>query len=104
MAEDPNPNETARENARRQLERDHEATERTRQEARERLRGKPTPTQEENDRFALGDHVTEKEDDGSGPDYAQRVLEAQRPGGGYQTRETRALPRREPAKSPGSTT
>jgi hypothetical protein len=81
-----------------------ERTERTRQEAGERLRGKPTPTQEENDRFALGEHVTEKEDDGSGPDYAQRMLEAQRPGGGYQTRETRALPRREPAKSPGSST
>jgi hypothetical protein len=29
---------------------------------------KPTPTQDENDRAALGEHVTEKEPDGSPPD------------------------------------
>jgi hypothetical protein len=80
-----------------------ERVERTRQEAGERLRGKPTPTQDENDRGALGEHVVEKEDDGSGPDYAQRVLEAQRPGGGYQTRETRALPRRGETPRPPTT-
>ncbi len=30
--------------------------------------GKPTPTQDENDRTAMGEHVIEHEDDGSGPD------------------------------------
>ena len=29
---------------------------------------KPTPTQEENDRAARGEHIEKHEDDGSGPD------------------------------------
>jgi len=29
---------------------------------------RPTPTQDENDRAALGEHILEHEDDGSGPD------------------------------------
>jgi hypothetical protein len=29
---------------------------------------RPTPTQLENDRAALGEHILEHEDDGSGPD------------------------------------
>jgi hypothetical protein len=32
------------------------------------MAGKPTPTQAENDRAALGEHIAEHEDDGSGPD------------------------------------
>jgi hypothetical protein len=31
-------------------------------------KGKPTPTQEENDRAVKGEHITEHADDGSGPD------------------------------------
>ena len=34
----------------------------------EKTTGKPTPTQEENDRAALGEHVVDKEPDGSPPD------------------------------------
>jgi len=34
-------------------------------EFEERTQGKPTPTQEENDRAKMGEHVTEKEPDGS---------------------------------------
>jgi hypothetical protein len=85
------------------LDEGRELSERSNAEARERLRGKPTPTQAENDRAAAGEHILEHEDSGAGPDLAQRTLEAQRPGGGYQTRETRALPRREPPKSSGTT-
>lgn len=31
-------------------------------------KSKPTPTQDENDRAKLGEHITKHEDDGSGPD------------------------------------
>jgi hypothetical protein len=51
---------------------------------------KPTPTQEENDRTALGEHILEHEDDGSGPDpYAVKTSEAKKPAaaGSYQTRQ-----------------
>jgi hypothetical protein len=57
---------------------------------------KPTPTQEENDRFALGEHVVEHEPDGSpvegqAPDPQHKTTkqqEAQKPSGsGYQTRQ-----------------
>jgi hypothetical protein len=61
---------------------------------------KPTPTQEENDKAALGEHVLQKEDDGSGPDLfaeaneqarAQQVkhMEAGKPAT-YQTRQAQA--------------
>jgi hypothetical protein len=59
--------------------------------------GKPTPTQEENDRAAMGEHVIEKEADGSaeqpensGPGAApkRKTSEAQHStAGGYQTRQ-----------------
>lgn len=59
----------------------------------ERSKGKPTPTQEENDRAAMGEHVVDKEADGSSPDPAtptpkQKQAEAA-PGSsaGYQTRQ-----------------
>jgi len=54
--------------AKKQLAADREASERSRAEFAERMKGKPTPTQEENDLAALGSPVFEKEDDGSGPD------------------------------------
>ena len=52
---------------------------------------KPTPTQEENDLAASGVHVTEHEDDGSGPDpnvLQDKQSEANKPAakGSYQTR------------------
>lgn len=60
-----------------------------RDKAKERVTGKPTPTQEENDLAMLGAHVHEKAPDGSPPDrYLSRALQADKPapGGGYQTR------------------
>ena len=39
---------------------------------------RPTPTQDENDRAARGEHFTTHEDDGSGPDpYTEGNLRAQ---------------------------
>jgi hypothetical protein len=65
----------------------------------------PTPTQEENDLAATGQHVMNKEDDGSGPDPGlstadvTRHVEAAKPSPGYQTRQaTAAPPRAQPAK------
>lgn len=90
----------ANENAKAILEHEREASEKSRKEAFERMtKGKPTPTQDENDRFAMGEHIHEHEDDGSGPDphIVTRQVEAKRPGasGSYQTRSVR------PATGPG---
>ncbi|MCP3471412.1 hypothetical protein NLM33_18720 [Bradyrhizobium sp. CCGUVB1N3] len=67
------------------------ASDKSRTEFAERTKGKPTPTQEENDLAMCGAHILEHEDDGSGPDPHQaKVLEAEkpsaRPAGNYQTR------------------
>lgn len=64
MAEKTEINETAK----KQLEIDQKARERSTAEYNYRMRGKPTPTQEENDLAMLGVHIIEHEDDGSGPD------------------------------------
>jgi hypothetical protein len=56
---------------------------------------KPTPTQDENDRAAMGEHVIDKEADGSPeqppPDAPpkgarEKQDEAKKPAGGYSTR------------------
>src|SRR5262245_40656190 len=83
----------ALEAAKKRLAEEREFLERSRVEFAERARGKPTPTQEENDLAALGAHLQEKEDDGSGggapAKHETRQLESRR-AGGYQTRSTRA--------------
>jgi hypothetical protein len=97
MADDP-----ATEAARRQLEENNRIVEESRRQYAERSRGKPTPTQEENDRAALGDHLLEKEDDGSGPDPnnlpqntpQQKAAEAKKPSATYQTRTVTPPPPR----------
>jgi len=68
---------------------EREKRQKAQQEQQERLaKQRPTPTQDENDRRALGETFTEHEDDGSGPDpNATRQVEAAKPaGGGYGTR------------------
>jgi hypothetical protein len=73
---------------------------------------KPTPTQAENDSAAKGESVMDKEHDGSTEPAAQqqapkkkptqsapqamRSMEAQRPAGGYQTRQARPATPPEP--------
>jgi hypothetical protein len=79
-----------------QLEADRKIVDESNRQFVEMSKGKPTPTQEENDRAILGEHVDKKEDDGSGPEpkiTLQRVVEA-KPGqqAGYQTRQTSPKP------------
>jgi hypothetical protein len=67
------------------------------EEVTKRQSGKPTPTQDELDRVALGEHIATHEDDGSGPDpkapeWSKHQVEAKPSGGGYQTRQTHAAP------------
>ena len=66
MAE-PAQNEAAK----KQLAENKKASDKSKAASQEASKGKPTPTQEENDLAALGAHVNEKEDDGSGPDPHQ---------------------------------
>jgi hypothetical protein len=75
--------------AKRQLAEDKAISKQAYADYEDRMKGKPTPTQEENDLAAYGAHFTEHEDDGSGPDpFAAKQLEARKPaGGGYQTRQ-----------------
>jgi hypothetical protein len=92
------------EHVKRQLAEDKENRERSFAVYQERMKGKPTPTQEENDRAKLGEHVLEKEDDGGGPDINELENEAARHGrskqmkpasttsGGYQTRSVPPKP------------
>jgi len=86
MADDPQ-----KAAAERQLAADRELSDRSRAEYAERMKGKPTPTQHENDMAILGAPVFEKEDDGSGPDLGARSLEG-RPATGYQTRQVQHRP------------
>jgi hypothetical protein len=77
----------------------------SRAEYAERMKGKPTPTQAENDAAMLGKHVHEKEDDGSGPDLAAvRAVEAAapKPAATYQTRQARAAAPVTPPKTSGA--
>jgi hypothetical protein len=67
------------------------------------MAGKPTPTQDENDRAAKGEYILEHEDDGSGPDphaeanaqaqsqsHIGKQVEAKKPAPqGYQTRHVK---------------
>ena len=83
-------------NAQKQLAEERKAVERSRAEFAERTKGKPTPTQEENDLAALGAHILEHEPDGSDPDpnvlggpVENRHVEAHRPQT-YQTRQHKA--------------
>ena len=87
LADDP-----ATANAQKQLAEERKAVERSRAEFAERTKGKPTPTQEENDLAALGAHILEHEPDGSDPDpNVSKSLEADKPHArpqAYQTRST----------------
>jgi hypothetical protein len=93
----------ASENAKKVLGDERKIGDRSRAEYAERSKGKPTPTQEENDLAALGAHILEHEDDGSGPDpfnkgLEERHVEADRSQAkpqSYATRQTQANPRSE---------
>jgi hypothetical protein len=93
--------------ARQRLTEDKEARAKQHEHHDKLAKGKPTPTQDENDMAALGAPVREKDDDGSGPDpnveadkkraeeakaaheKRRKEIEAGKPaGGGYQTRQS----------------
>jgi hypothetical protein len=77
------------ENAKKVLAEEKKASDKTRADFASRMKGKPTPTQEENDMAMLGAHIVEHEADGSDPDpNVTRHLEgaSQRPAQSYSTR------------------
>jgi hypothetical protein len=66
----------------------------------ERTKGRPTPTQDENDEAALGKHFMEHEADGADPDPAGQVskhMEGKPGGGSYSTRQSKAAQSATPA-------
>ena len=66
--------EAHEEAARKTLDEHKDARAKSDKEREDMAKGKPTPTQEENDLAALGAPVKDKEDDGSGPDKAQEEM------------------------------
>jgi hypothetical protein len=86
MADQPPENAAAA----KQLAVEQQLTNESKKQYADRMKGKPTPTQEENDLAALGAHFHEHEADGSDPDpYQTKQSEPSKPsGGGYQTRQS----------------
>jgi hypothetical protein len=78
--------------AKAELELGKEARARSMEEFAARTKGKPTPTQEENDEARLGKHFVEHEADGSDPDpnnlAVHKQLESGK-GGAYRTRQAK---------------
>jgi hypothetical protein len=102
-ADDPNV-----EAARQRIADSKEIVEQSRAEYADRMKGKPTPTQEENDLAAEGAHILEHEHDGSDPDphveartARSKTSEAKKPAtqGSYQTRQAAPTPPRPPSSS-----
>jgi hypothetical protein len=90
LADDP-----ATEAAKKAVEDNRKISDKSRAEFAERTKGKPTPTQEENDLAMCGAHILEHEPDGSDPDpnvSTEKHLEADKPAAkpqNYQTRQHR---------------
>lgn len=87
----------ASENAKKILEAEKKASDKSRADYQSRMKGKPTPTQEENDLAMCGAQFIEHEPDGSDldpgggpPTLEPRHMEAERPARGYTTRGHRA--------------
>ena len=83
----------ATEAAKKAVEADKKLLDQSRAEYASRMKGKPTPTQAENDLAVCGAHILEHEADGSDPDphgQANKSVEAAPKQGGYQTRAQHA--------------
>jgi hypothetical protein len=106
MAEQSPQNEAAA----KQLAEERKLLARSHEEYAARMKGRPTPSQEENDLAALGAHFTEHEPDGADPDpflertpVAKQIEPAKPAGGGYQTRQATPRPQQTaPEKPPPS--
>jgi hypothetical protein len=101
----------ANEAAAKQLAEERKLLARSHEEYAARMKGRPTPSQEENDLAMLGAHFAEHEPDGADPDpflqptpVAKQLDPAKPAGGGYQTRQVTAKPQAAPAaaKEPSS--
>jgi hypothetical protein len=79
--------------AKKRLAEDQEITNKIKEDYLSKMKGKPTPTQEENDLAACGAHFHEHEADGSDPDpnvHTSKQMEAgKNHGTAYQTRQAR---------------
>lgn len=75
--------------AKKELEAGRAAKEKSMEEFARRTKGKPTPTQVENDEAKLGKHFMQHEPDGSDPEgeTEQRAMHGSS-GGSYQTRQS----------------
>jgi hypothetical protein len=83
-----------------ELEAGKEARAKMMKDFAERTKGKPTPTQAENDEAALGKYFAEHEADGADLEQVAKHMEAKPSGGGgYQTRQASPSHPRAPAKS-----
>lgn len=86
------------EHAKRQMGTQRAAAEKSREEFAQRTKGKPTPTQDENDRAKMGETFAEHEHDGSDIDEGAVPLEHRHmqsggaSGGTYQTRQATPQP------------
>jgi Flp pilus assembly protein TadD len=91
----------ADENVKKRLADERAAREKSHAEHREvSAKTKPTPTQEENDLAASGEHVIEHEHDGSpveGEPQVKRQAEANKPASGRGDYSTRAMEKPAPA-------
>lgn len=85
LADDP-----ATEAAKKAVAEDKKAADKSRAEYAARTKGKPTPTQEENDIALSGGHILQHQDDGSAPDPHNKALDADKPHARPQTYSTRA--------------
>jgi hypothetical protein len=97
------PTVTGEAEAKERLAQDQVLTDKSKKEYAERMKGKPTPTQEENDLAACGAQFLEHEPDGSDPDpYATKQMEPKKPSGSgnYQTRQS--APSRHTSHTAGS--
>ena len=65
----------ATELARKLVEEDKKVDAIARAQYAERMKGRPTPTQEENDMAMHGAHILEHDDDGSGPDPHNQAIQ-----------------------------
>ena len=82
------------ESAKREMEANTEAAAKSREEYARRTKGKPTPTQKENDEAVMDKHFVEHEADGGDPDpYVARQVEAKPAAATYQTRTARPATR-----------
>jgi hypothetical protein len=77
--------------AKQEREAGREARAKSMEEFVARTKGKPTPTQEENDEAALGKVFVEHEADGSELEQVSKQIGA-KPGATYQTRQSQAKP------------